>query len=242
MSALPHENSTRIMTNLARSFRVEVDTLDQDRWSAAFTVAKALDTIVDDDHIYNIGCYSEQLLRGERIPYTTSEEAAFVSSTFEQMSNESQELWRGSAAKLGSFALRRIDARTVTEYIDVTRDESTIMANVLLVENDTERTDHNGRHEFNNWMHTLTRAIYALDTFTDIVKDYNEGNVSIEVTPPVIGKLGMYAAKEAMNFARVTPIRAYPAFFHSIATKITEKARQPDTWMKHLAWKRARQY
>ena len=230
------------MTGLAKSFQVEVSSLDKDRWAAAFTMAKALDTIVDDEHKYETAGYCERLLAGEQIPYITHEEAVFVCTTYNDMNNESQGRWRDSASKLGTFALKRIEAETVTEYIDVVRSESTIMTNVLLMENTAERVDHEERLAFNEWLPVLTRGIYAFDTFTDIIKDHNESNVTIEVTPRVVYKLGHYVLQEAAEFTRATPISVYPIFFRSIALKVGEKAKQPATWMGHFAWKRTRQY
>lgn len=237
MEPRPHEKSIEIFTHLARSFRVEVDTLDRDRWRASLIAAKALDSIVDDDHIYSSGWYSEQLLSGTTIPHMTDEEATFVRQAYDTLGGESQKRWRESASSLGSFALRRIQAETVDEYIEVVGDESTAMANVLLVENDERRGDHNERNRLNDWLCIAAQSAYAYDTFTDIVKDHNDGNVSIEITPATIGRLGGYAAKKLVELARATPISVYPAFFRSVAIKVAEKIQQPDTWTKQLAWR-----
>lgn len=240
MTARFHQKSTEILSDFAQAFRVDVNSHDEDRWSAALVAAKALDSIVDDDHIYNSGWYYEQLIQGATIPHMTDDEAGYVRSVFASMEDESQQRWQTSASRLGTFALRRIHAETTREYIEAVRDESAIMADVLRMENTSDLPDHAERDSFNGWMQKMARGAYALDTFTDIIKDSNEGNVHLNVTPRVIGELGKYALQDLAELARATPASVYPTLLHSLGVKIAEKIRQPDSWSKHLQWKKMR--
>ena len=69
---------------------METDTSDINAWSAGFTTAKALDTLVDDDHVYDSGKYAKKLLAGEAIPYTSDEQADFIRSTYSNLGPETK--------------------------------------------------------------------------------------------------------------------------------------------------------
>lgn len=239
MNPRPHEKSTRMFAHLAERFDVAVDTLDYDKWSAALTMAKALDNLVDDDHIYDSSLYSARVMRGESIPYLEDEEVAFVRDTYEQLSERSQEQWRESATRLGEFAIKRLEAETIHDYLDAVREESPLLANVLLVENSVQRTDQQPREVFNEWLGQAVRSMYVFDTCSDFVKDHNEGNMNIPVTPSAVRELVRSSVKEGVNLLRVTPLSVYPVFAHRSFTKLQEKTVEAGFWSNQFVWKKS---
>ena len=240
MNPHPHEKSTELFAGLAESFKVDVDSCDKDKWSAALTMAKALDNLVDDDHIYDSRLYSERVMQGERIPYLTNEEVEFVRTTYESLSSDSQERWQQSAAKLGAFALKRIEADNIHDYLMVVAEESLLMADVLLVEADSERSDIAQRQTFNDWMPQAICTIYALDTCSDFIKDHNEGNMSVPISPRAVGALARCAFAESFKLAKITPLSAYSAVANRAITKTIEKASQSGFWSNQFIWDRSR--
>lgn len=239
MKQRPHERSTRMFASLAGAFDVEVEPFDNDKWSAAITMAKALDNLVDDDHIYDSGLYAERVTQGQPIPYLTRDEVEFVRSTYDQLGERSKEQWHSSAAQLGTFAIRRLEADNIHDYIDVVLDESPLMARVLQVENDEARRDHEARQRFNTWMVQAVRTMFILDTCSDFVKDHNDGNMNLALTPQAIGVLTQRALAESVNMARLTPVTVYPVLLRRSVTKAAEKASQPNFWSNQFVWKRS---
>lgn len=232
--SLPHEKSTNLIASCAKAFHVEVEPFDNNKWSAGLTMAKALDTLVDDDHIYDTGIYAEELLTGETVPHVTHEEAAFIRKTYDALSEPSQERWRNSASQLGAFAIKRLEAESVGEYVDVVYEESYLMSEVLKVENDEANRDHAQRASFNSWMSQMGRTAYLCDTLSDFIKDYNEGNVNVQPTPRTAAVIAGYALKELVAFSRVTPAPVYVALARRSVTKTIEKAQRPGFWSKQF--------
>jgi hypothetical protein len=224
--------------DLAKKFHVDVESFDSDKWSAALTMAKALDNIVDDDHIYDSGQYVERVIQGERIPYLTEEQVAFVRSTYDQLADQSKEQWRDSASQLGAFAIKRLEAENIRSYMDVVCEESPLMARVLQVENDPQRNDQQQRERFNAWLMRAVKTIYVLDTCSDFIKDHNEGNTSVQVTPYAVRELARSAIIESVSLARVTPLSVYPVFMRRSLTKTIEKTAQPGFWSNQFLWTR----
>ena len=222
------------MADCAAAFCVRVQDDDWQNWSAAFTVAKALDTLVDDDHEYDTDGYAEAVLAGQPVPYMTHEESGFVADRYAHLSAESQERWHQAAYKLGEFALLRADARTVDEYIQVTQDESELMAGVLQVECATSDEDVSAREQFNEWVYVMGCTAYACDTLSDCIKDYNDGNMYIQPNLGVMLRLGGAAAREVVEFAKVTPLDIYKAIAVRSCTKIREKVMQPGYWRRQF--------
>lgn len=239
MNPRPHERSTRMFRDVAQKFHVDVEPFDNDKWSAALTMAKALDNIVDDDHIYDSGQFGERIIQGESMPYLTEEQAVFVRSIYDQLSDQSKEQWRHSAIQLGGFAIKRLEAEDIQSYIDIVREESPLMARVLQVENDTHRNDQQQRERFNTWLVQAVETINVLDTCSDFVKDHNEGNVSIEMSPNVVRELARSAIIASMDLARVTPLSVYPVFIRRSITKTLEKTAQPGFWSNQFVWNRS---
>lgn len=237
MDKRPHENSVRIFSRFAWAFRVDVDEQDKDRWSAALVMARALDILVDDDKIYDSGAYALRLIEGNPIPYLSEQEMTFIRSAYSTLSKESKERWQYSAQQLGAFALRRIEADTLATYVETVIDESTHMADVLLVENDGDRHDEPARDSFNSWLHTAAESVYLFDTFTDAMKDAREGNIGIDITPKVVTQLGILAAGSLVKLGQETLVHVYPACVSSVASKFIEKLRQPQSWISHFAFK-----
>jgi len=230
MNPRPHEKSTRVLSELAKVFGVDVNSFDEDKWSAAITAAGAIDTVVDVDHNYNSGYYFEQVINGNSMPYMTDEEANFIRSTYEGLSDTSKKHWQTAASKLGAFALRRLQATDIDEYLGVIVEESPLMANVLSIENDDSRHDHLQRKSYNTWMHPMIKSMFMFDTLTDVIKDYNEGNMSIPVTPKIVGKLGWCAVNEMVHLVRISPPSVFPIFLTRSVTKIREKTSKEGFW------------
>lgn len=191
-------------------------------------MAKALDTLVDDDHLYNSGDYAEKLLNGEQIPYITEEQGSFIRKTYSTLSPESQDRWQNSASQLGAFALKRLESSDIYEYIAVVSDESQLMADVLMVENNTTRPDEFQRDIFNGWLSQMARTAYLTDTLSDFIRDHNEGNINIRPTLASAAVLAHQTAKEGLEFARVTPLPVYTAIGRRAISKSLEKIRQPN--------------
>ena len=225
--AHPHQKSTHLLKSCAQSFEVALNPLDVDKWSAGFTMAKALDTLVDEDHEYDSGTYAAQLLAGESIPYVTDEEAIFIRTTYDALSYPSKEQWRHSASNLGAFAIKRLEASTIEDYIGVVRDESHLMADVLKVENDEARRDTAQRQVFNAWMDQMGQTAYLCDTLSDFIRDHNEGNMSITPTARGAVMLARHALKELFRFTQVTPLPIYTAMTQRAVTKTLEKVQRP---------------
>lgn len=237
MSPRPHERSTEMFTGLARSFRVDVEPFDKDKWSAAITLAKALDNLVDDDHIYDSGQYLERVIQGKSIPYLTEEAIEFIQSTYDMLSEQSREQWQRSAAQLGAFALKRLEAADVHDYLHVVCEESTLMTDVLTVENNDQRDDQQQRESYNIWLEQAVRAMFVLDTCSDFVKDHNEGNMNVPITMRAVSVLARNALSEFADLARVTPASVYPLLARRTITKTLEKTSQPGFWSNQFVWK-----
>lgn len=238
MDSLPHEKSTRMFAESARAFRVDVDEFDNEKWSAGITMAKALDNLVDDDHVYDSGSYSERLLAGKRVPHITEDEARFVRATYDRFSDTSKEQWRDAATRLGEFALKRLEPTDIQEYMQVIFAESPLLANVLMLENDERRHDHVERNDFNAWMPQMMHTAYALDTMTDFIKDHNEGNMRVPLTPRAITVMARHACRSVRAFICVTPPPVYRALAKRSVTKSLEKARSKNFVTNQFVWKR----
>lgn len=235
---MSHEKTTQFIKSCAESFLVATDNQDIDRWSAGLTMAKALDTLVDDDHIYNSGDYAEELLAGGRMPHTTEAQGEFIREAYTTLSPESQSRWRNSATQLGAFALKRLEAVTIHEYISVVSDESQLMSDVLMIENDIDRPDAEQRTTFNGWIDQMARTAYLADTLSDFVRDYNEGNMNIRPTITSAAVLARHVAKEGIEFARTTPAPVYIAIARRAISKSFEKIQQPNFLSEQLIQKR----
>ena len=225
--AYPHRRSTRLVEGCAKAFNAKVEDPDIRRWSGAITLAKALDTLVDDDHVYDSGIYMDRLLTDGTLPYATPAESEFMRDAYYSLSEASQERWRNSGTQLGSFAIRRLEAKTVDDYAAIVLEESYLMSDMLLIENDETRQDHRERDDFNTWVRQLARTAFICDTISDFIRDYNEDNVSIRPAPKAAVTLGRYALKELAAFTRITPMPVYVALARRSATKVAEKIRQP---------------
>lgn len=241
MNPRPHARSTKLIESCALSFNVEVRPFDRDKWSAGLTMAKALDCMVDDDHDYRTDEAAKRLLSGETIDYLDDEEAEFVRSTYQQLNEVSQQRWRRSASELGAYALKRLEAEDNERYLDVASQESQLMGDVLLVENDDQRQDYTEREQFNIWMGQMARTAYMLDTLSDLIRDYNEGNMNIQPTPQVAAATARRALIELRHFAAVTPPAIYVAALHRAVTKSLEKAAMADFWTRQFIRKTLRQ-
>jgi hypothetical protein len=240
MNPRPHERSTQMFSGLAKTFHVDVEPFDNDKWSAAITMAKALDNLVDDDHIYDSGQYGERAIRGEPVPYLTNSESEFVRLTFDKLSEQSKEQWRNSATQLGAFAIKRLEAENIYDYMDVLREESLLLSSTLAVENDAQRNDQLQRDSFNSWLVQAVRTMYVLDTCSDFVKDHNEGNMNISISPQAIRELARSAIVESISFSRGTPVAAYPVLLRRSVTKTFEKVSQAGFWSNQFVWNRNR--
>lgn len=193
-------------------------------------MTKALDTLVDDDHVYESDAPTDHLLAGGLISHVSAQEAAFVGETFARLDGISQDRWRGAGHQLGAFALKRLAADTIDEYVTVVLDESQLMSDVMKIQNSETRHDYSQRETFNTWMDQLARTSFICDSVSDFVRDYNEGNVSIEPTYRNYVQLSRYALREFGIFVPMTPARVYTAVAHRAVTKSFEKARQPGFW------------
>ncbi len=230
----PHHKSTQLIASSAEAFHVGVDAEDTRNWSAAFTMAKVLDTLVDEDHIYDTSFYTEQLLAGSQMPYLTEDETNFVRETYRNLSETSKERWQNAATKLGNFALKRLEAETVGEYIEVISTESILMSDVLKVENTLARPDYPQREIFNVWLEQMGRTAYAVDTLSDLIRDHNEGNMNIQPNLHTATALARHSLKEFVSFARITPMPVYGAILQRGVTKSFEKLRQPNFMKKQF--------
>lgn len=233
----PHQKSTHLLKSCAQSFEVVVTPLDVSKWSASFAMAKTLDTLVDEDHIYESGAYATQLLTGESIPYVTDEEASFIRTTYDALSETSKEQWQHAASNLGAFAIKRLEADTIEAYIEVIRDESHLMADVLKVENDETRHDTTQRQVFNSWMDQMGETAYLCDTLFDFIRDHNEGNMNIKPTSRAVATLARHTIKELIHFAQITPLPIYSAITQRAVTKTFEKIQQPGFFITRLKLK-----
>jgi len=238
MTSRPHEKSTQMFSGLAKSFQVDVDSFDNDKWSAAITMAKALDNLVDDDHIYESGQYGDRVINGETIPYLTKEQSDFVRSTYGKLSERSKEQWQNSATQLGAFAIKRLEAENIYDYMDVIREESLLLSSTLSVESDVQREDQLQRESFNLWLVKAVRTMYVLDTCSDFVKDHNEGNMIVPITPQAIRELARSAIVETVDLTRGTPLSVYPVLMRRSATKTLEKASEAGFWSNQFVWRR----
>ena len=228
MSQRPHHKTAALIESCATAFNVDVGEHDQDKWSAGLTIAKALDTLVDEDHNYNTEAYTQQLLRGDDVPHLTPAEQVFVRNTYHGLSPETQHRWQGIAKDLGAFALKRLEATTVDTYAAVVLDESQLMGNVLTVENTRARPDAQQRDAFNTWMSQMARTAYMVDTLSDIVRDYNEGNTRVRPTFHTAVRLAQHSLAELTVFTRITPAPIYSAIGKRAVTKTLEKLAAPN--------------
>src|SRR5690606_14594486 len=104
----------------------------------------------------------------------TEEQGIFVRDAYATLSPESQDRWQNAASQLGAFALKRLEAKDIHEYITVVNDESQLMADVLQVETSSSRPDTIQRTIFNGWLGQMARTAYLADTLSDFVRDHNE--------------------------------------------------------------------
>lgn len=234
MTSRPHPKTTQMFVGVAEKFHIDVEPFDKDKWSAGLTMARALDTVVDDDHRYDTTQYTEQVLRGKSVPHLTDEEGEFIRATFDQLSDQSKERWTNAATLLGAFALKRLEADTINRYIDVVREESALMADVVKVENNLERTDHRQRQRFNNWLTPAVQSFFVFDTCSDFIKDHNEGNMNLPITSYAVRHLARYAVEEGITLGRITPPLIYPVLVGRAVVKVREKAKQKGFWAKQF--------
>ncbi len=241
METYPHQKSAQLIASSAAAFQVGVTQKDEQNWSAALTMAKALDTIVDEDHHYDTMAFTQQLLDTGSLPHLSQYEAHFVRETYHALDETSKERWRHASSQLGSYALKRLEATTVDEYITVVTDESQLMGDVLKLETSTEHHDSRQRDTFNIWMDQMARASYMLDTLSDLIRDHNEGNMDIKPTPRVAAIIAKQSLKELIAFSYITPTPVYTAALQRGVTKSLEKVVHPHFFSRQFILDTTRQ-
>lgn len=220
-SSVAHERTTTLMVNLAQAHGVELTPRDKNNWVVAFTVAKALDTLTDERHEYDTAAYAHRLLVGEPVPYVSEQLTAQFPEFYASLALEQQQAYV-RATYLGAYALRRLQVKDIDDYILVVREESQLMADVLKLENSSMDAR---RQTFNDWLEVFGRAAYSTDTISDFIRDKNEGNHNLQITPMAYRRLAQAALGDLRVLARESPPGIYGPILWRGFTKTVEKAR-----------------
>lgn len=213
-----HAKTTELIAHLAQIQDVDVTEDDKQYWSMTLAVAKALDTIVDDDHDYDTQKYCNQLRNGGDIPYLSPIISAYFPTFFESITPEQKAAY-DRASHLGECAIKRLEAKSAEDYISVVQDESKLMADVLQI----KETGQPSRRRFNEWLKLFGQAAYMLDTTSDIIRDKREGNHNLPVNISTVITIGRVAARDTLELGRVTPLKAAVPVLHRGVTKVGEK-------------------
>lgn len=222
------------MSHLANAHGVNVTPDDLRFWAASFSVAKAIDTLIDEYHVADISPYVQKVLAGTLIPGLDQVELQLFNDAREAYTLKQETALNLAMQHIGTFAVQRASCETVEEYLATILDESYLMSGILKLAVTPGASDRVHRVTFNSWLNQFGRAAYAWDTVSDVVRDSNEGNLNIPLETHTFRVLGGAAMHETRVLIGISPIGIYRPIIHRGVTKIFEKIQQHDFIQKQF--------
>ncbi|HSX44006.1 MAG TPA: sugar transferase [Candidatus Saccharimonadales bacterium] len=197
------ESGAQMMHSVAASLGVQVTDDEHEYWRATLLAARCLDDVVDEE-MRDPEEDVEGLLAGKPVAGMTSDEAEAFADVFKSLSVERQETMLDIIRALPINLQQRRTALSAQELMAINVEEAHMFAELLYLEGNTI-----ARKNFNRWVNTFARAGYLTDMLLDARKDYEHGNVAIQLTGREKLQIGLYAARNSVNVLRNTPSHAY---------------------------------
>jgi lipopolysaccharide/colanic/teichoic acid biosynthesis glycosyltransferase len=205
-----------MLKSVATEMGVVVSDIELGYWRIALLAARTIDDEVDNPSSgRSVDVLVLNLVIGNPIGDMTYTESKEFANLFRKLPKARQSRLLDSFYALPSLLLRKQSATSTKELVAVNKIEAAIFAGILQLEPD----GYSHRQSFNNWVSKFTLAGYTADTFLDIHKDFEAGNVAL--LPTKLGRvaLGARATKEIATLIKVTPARAYaPIIVSSVRT------------------------
>jgi hypothetical protein len=198
-----HPQTVNVFKSLAESFGVNVEEEHLSYWQSMLTVARALDTIVDDTQPDSLDDEVSALLNGKPIAGTTKTEAEEFQAILARASDERRAIIM-AGLEINDIAKRRRSVSDAREMLRIHREEAELFARIMTIDN----PEHDPSIDrFNGWFIRFGVAGYQLDSFMDLADDFKNGVAAVPPTPANYFTVGKEAMRDAYGSLSQLPRR-----------------------------------
>ncbi len=187
-----HPQSVDVFKSLAESFGVTVEKDHLTYWSSMLSVARALDTIVDDTQPDSIDNEVGALLDGKPIVGISHTNAKDFQGIVSNASDERRAIIMGGL-EVNAIAKKRRAVSEPSEMLKIHREEAELFARIMTLDNPTHERSIDA---FNNWLIEFGVAGYQLDSLIDLASDFKNGVTAVAPTPANYLAVGKEAIRD----------------------------------------------
>ncbi|MBC7708086.1 sugar transferase [Polaromonas sp.] len=202
-----------MLMSVANGMGITVSEDEVQHWRVVLLAARTVDNEVDNANLISSSELVTDLIGGNPVGDMTALEAKEFSDIFAKLPARRQARLSNSFLVLPNLLSRKKSATTAKELLAINATEAQIFAAIL----ELESVDHNPQQQqvFNDWLAKFSSAGYMTDTFLDVRKDFEAGNLSLSPSKLRRAAFGVRAAREITRVVKVTPIHSYPSLIVS---------------------------
>jgi hypothetical protein len=198
-----HPQTVNVFKSLAESFGVNVEEEHLSYWQSMLTIARALDTIVDDTQPDSLDDEVSALLSGKPIAGTTKTEAEEFQAVLAKASDERRAIIM-AGLEINDIAKRRRSVSDAREMLRIHREEGELFARIMTIDNPEQDP---AIDRFNDWFIRFGVAGYQLDSFMDLADDFKNGVAAVPPTPANYFTVGKEAMRDTYGSLSQLPRR-----------------------------------